>query len=77
MNMVKRNPHFAKLHSSYLFPEITKHKRAFLERNPDAPLISLSIGDTTEPIPLNLRQIGKMLFGVRFFIDKILRQMVK
>ncbi len=49
--MVKRNPHFAKLHSSYLFPEINKRKRVFLERNPDAPLISLGIGDTTEPIP--------------------------
>lgn len=49
--MVKRNPHFTKLHSGYLFPEIFKRKRAFLEKNPDAPLISLGIGDTTQPIP--------------------------
>lgn len=49
--MVKRNPHFAKLASGYLFPEINKRKKAFLEKNPNAKLISLGIGDTTEPIP--------------------------
>lgn len=49
--MVKRNPHLAKLHAGYLFPEIHKRKKAFLERYPDARLISLGIGDTTEPIP--------------------------
>lgn len=49
--MVKRNPHIAKLPAGYLFPEIAKHKKAFLEKNPEARLISLGIGDTTEPIP--------------------------
>jgi LL-diaminopimelate aminotransferase len=49
--MVKRNPHLAKLHAGYLFPEINKRKRAFLETHPEAHLISLGIGDTTEPIP--------------------------
>lgn len=49
--MVKRNPHVAKLHSGYLFPEILKRKHAFLESNPQAQLISLGIGDTTEPLP--------------------------
>lgn len=49
--MVKRNPHIAKLHSSYLFPEINKRKNALLSKNPAAKIISLSIGDTTEPIP--------------------------
>lgn len=48
--MVKRNPHFAKLKSGYLFPEINKRKQAFLKRCPDAKLISLGIGDTTQPL---------------------------
>jgi LL-diaminopimelate aminotransferase len=50
--MVKRNPHLAKLQSGYLFPEINKRKHRFLEQNPQARLISLGIGDTSEPIPL-------------------------
>ncbi len=49
--MVKRNLHVAKLKSSYLFPEIVKRKQIFLEKNPQAQLISLGIGDTTEPLP--------------------------
>lgn len=49
--MVKRNPHLAKLHAGYLFPEIAKRKKVFLSQHPQARLISLGIGDTTEPIP--------------------------
>jgi LL-diaminopimelate aminotransferase len=49
--MVKRNPHVAKLAGSYLFPEIVRRKEAFLKRTPHARLISLGIGDTTEPLP--------------------------
>lgn len=49
--MLKRNPDLAKLKAGYLFPEIFKRKVAFLEKNPHAKLISLGIGDTTEPIP--------------------------
>lgn len=49
--MVKRNPHMAKLQAGYLFPEIAKRKQAFLQKFPHAQLISLGIGDTTEPIP--------------------------
>jgi len=48
--MVKRNPNMAKLQSSYLFPEISRRKNDFLGKNPDAKLISLGIGDTTQPI---------------------------
>ncbi len=48
--MVKRNPNMAKLQSNYLFPEISRRKKEFLDRNPDAKLISLGIGDTTQPI---------------------------
>jgi LL-diaminopimelate aminotransferase len=49
--MVQRNLHLAKLQAGYLFPEINKRRITFLEKNPHAQLISLGIGDTTEPIP--------------------------
>ena len=48
--MVKRNPNMAKLQSGYLFPEINRRKMEFLAKNPKARLISLGIGDTTQPI---------------------------
>lgn len=48
--MVVRNPCMANLKAGYLFPEINKRKRAFLAKNPDAKLISLGIGDTTQPL---------------------------
>lgn len=54
--MVKRNPHLAKLQSGYLFSEINKRKKALLEKNPHIKLISLGIGDTTEPIPETILQ---------------------
>ncbi len=54
--MVKRNPHVAKLNSSYLFPEISKRKQTFLEKNRQARLINLGIGDTTEPLPFFIAQ---------------------
>lgn len=49
--MTKRNPNMSRLKAGYLFPEINKRKRAYLAENPNSPLISLGIGDTTEPIP--------------------------
>ena len=51
MTLTKRNAGIAGLKAGYLFPEITKRKLAFLEKHPNAKLISLGIGDTTEPIP--------------------------
>lgn len=48
--MTKRNPHMTKLKANYLFPEIKMRKLQFLEKNPHAKLISLGIGDTTEPL---------------------------
>lgn len=46
--MVKRNPNIAKLKSGYLFPEINRRKAELLKRVPDAKIISLGIGNTTE-----------------------------
>ncbi len=48
--MVQRNQNMAKLQAGYLFPEIGRRRRALLEQNPDANLISLGIGNTTEPL---------------------------
>eukprot|EP00922_Rhytidocystis_sp_ex-Travisia-forbesii_P022621 GHVS01033113.1.p1 GENE.GHVS01033113.1~~GHVS01033113.1.p1 ORF type:complete len:428 (-),score=43.02 GHVS01033113.1:121-1404(-) len=49
--MVSRNPNFKQLQSSYLFVEIAKRKEVFASNNPNKKLISLGIGDTTEPLP--------------------------
>ncbi len=54
--MVKRNKNMAKLQSGYLFPEITRRKNAFLEKNPDAKIISLGIGNTTEPLTSHITE---------------------
>lgn len=51
---MKRNPSMAKLKTNYLFPEINQRKRQFLAEHPEASLISLGIGDTTEPLPASI-----------------------
>lgn len=50
---VARNPNFDKLAGGYLFPEIGRRRNAYLEKNPDMAdrIISLGIGDTTQPVP--------------------------
>jgi LL-diaminopimelate aminotransferase len=60
---VERNPNFAKLAGGYLFPEIARRRNAFLAANPDANIISLGIGDTTQPIPENI--LGGLASGVQ------------
>jgi len=37
----------AQLKAGYLFPEIARIRNKHLEKNPDAKIISLGIGDTT------------------------------
>ena len=51
MSGVARNANMGKLQAGYLFPEIGKRRNAYLEKNPDAKIISLGIGDTTQPVP--------------------------
>ncbi|CAI0439229.1 unnamed protein product [Linum tenue] len=48
---VPRNANLEKLPKGYLFPEISLRQHQHLEQHPDASLISLGIGDTTEPVP--------------------------
>ena len=47
------NENYLKLQASYLFPEIARRVREFLEGNPGAAkrLIRCGIGDVTEPLP--------------------------
>jgi len=53
---VARNPNFAKLIGGYLFPEIGRRRNAYLADHPDMAdrIISLGIGDTTQPIPSHI-----------------------
>jgi LL-diaminopimelate aminotransferase len=44
------NENFLKLQAGYLFPEIGRRIRAFKEKNPDADIISMGIGDVTQPL---------------------------
>jgi LL-diaminopimelate aminotransferase len=48
--MIQRNSGFSNLSAGYLFPEIARRRREYLAAHPDAKLISLGIGNTTEPL---------------------------
>lgn len=48
--MLARNPRMARLTAGYLFPEIARRRREYLAAHPGVSLISLGIGNTTEPI---------------------------
>ena len=48
--MARVNPHYGKLQAGYLFPEIAKRTREFTDKNPDAAVMRLGIGNTTEPL---------------------------
>ena len=48
--MAQINENFLKLQAGYLFPEIAKRTRAFKQQNPSAKIISMGIGDVTQPI---------------------------
>lgn len=45
------NKNFLKLQSSYLFSNIAKKVKAFKEEHPEKMVISLGIGDVTQPLP--------------------------
>ncbi len=49
--MININENYLKLKAGYLFPEISRRVNAFKETNPSAHVISLGIGDVTEPLP--------------------------
>jgi LL-diaminopimelate aminotransferase len=48
--MATVNENFLKLQAGYLFPEIGKRRRAFQQAHPEAKIISMGIGDVTQPL---------------------------
>ncbi|MBN2269168.1 MAG: LL-diaminopimelate aminotransferase [Sedimentisphaerales bacterium] len=48
--MATVNENFLKLQAGYLFPEIGKRRRQFSAERPEAKIISLGIGDVTQPL---------------------------
>jgi LL-diaminopimelate aminotransferase len=46
------NEHYLNLKASYLFSEVKRRTQAFREAHPHIRLISLGIGDVTQPLPL-------------------------
>ena len=48
--MLNRNPCIANIKAGYLFPEIAKRRREYAAAHPEARIISLGVGNTTEPI---------------------------
>ena len=48
--MIKRNKNYTNLAKGYLFPEIAKRRKTFQAQHPEAKIISLGIGNTTEPL---------------------------
>lgn len=48
--MARVNDNYRKLQSGYLFPEIARRTREFMEQNQGVELVKLGIGDTTKPL---------------------------
>lgn len=48
--MIKINDNFIKLKSNYLFADIARKVSEYKEKNPGRPVISLGIGDVTQPL---------------------------
>ncbi|MBL62917.1 MAG: LL-diaminopimelate aminotransferase [Opitutae bacterium] len=63
--MAKINSNYDKLAAGYLFPEIAKRTQSFLQANPEATVMRLGIGDTTEPI------VPSVLDGLHRGVDKL------
>ena len=54
------NENYLKLKAGYLFPEIGRRRRAFQVAHPDAKIISMGIGDVTQPLaPAVVRAMKK------------------
>jgi LL-diaminopimelate aminotransferase len=48
--MIGINENFLKLRAGYLFPEIGRRVRAFKQEHPGAKVVSMGIGDVTQPL---------------------------
>ncbi len=65
--MARINNNYDKLSAGYLFPEIAKRTKAFVEKNPGVEVLRLGIGNTTEP--LTPAVINALHFGVDKLAD--------
>jgi LL-diaminopimelate aminotransferase len=63
--MAKTNSNYKNLAQSYLFSEIAKRTKAFLEANPGSEVLRLGIGNTTESI------VPAVIEGLRFGVKKL------
>jgi len=63
--MAKTNNNYDKLSAGYLFPEIAKRTKAFMERNPGVAVLRLGIGNTTEPLT------PSVIDGLRLGVEKL------
>ncbi|GHV60295.1 LL-diaminopimelate aminotransferase [Bacteroidia bacterium] len=48
--MIKINEHYTEIGNNYLFAEVARRVREYKESHPDKKVISLGIGDVTQPI---------------------------
>jgi LL-diaminopimelate aminotransferase len=63
--MATINENFLKLQAGYLFPEISRRIRSFKTKNPDVKIISLGIGDATQPLaPVVVEAMKKAVVGL-------------
>lgn len=56
---MKINRHYLQLSENYLFSEVAKRTRKFQAQHPDLPVIKLSIGDVSRPLPAVVVQAMK------------------
>lgn len=63
--MATLNKNYKTLQAGYLFSEIAKRTKAFLEENKDAKVLRLGIGNTTEALP------KAVIKGLRLGVDKL------
>lgn len=52
--MIQRNKALSNIKAGYLFPEIGRRRREYQEKHPDARIISLGIGNTTEALSAHI-----------------------
>ncbi|OGE27355.1 LL-diaminopimelate aminotransferase [Candidatus Daviesbacteria bacterium RIFCSPHIGHO2_01_FULL_40_11] len=65
--MATINANYDKLQSSYLFSEIAKRTKAFMEENPGVQILRLGIGNTTEALTATV--IEGLIKGVKKLAD--------
>ncbi len=63
--MVKLNENYDRVSASYLFSEIARRTREFQSSHPDARIMRLGIGNTTEPLT------PTVIAGLRLGVDKL------